>query len=229
MPNKILVWDLPTRLFHWLLAGSFAGAYLSAESERWQLLHITLGYTVAGLIVLRLLWGLFGTRYARFSQFLPSPAKAWQYARSVLGMTQAPHYVGHNPLGALAIYALLALGIAVSVTGYASLQELGGEWLEEGHELVAEAMLALVALHIVGVFMSSFAHKENLVRGMIDGKKQGEPAQAIKSPLNIAGLLLLTLVLGFWAVAWQQPAAIGLVAGDTANTDQAAGEHERDD
>jgi cytochrome b len=205
-------------MIHWLLAGSFAGAYLSAESERWQLVHITLGYTFAGLIVFRLLWGLFGTRYARFSQFLPSPAKAWQYARSVLGMTQAPHYVGHNPLGALAIYALLALGIAVSVTGYASWQELGGEWLEQGHELAAEAMLALVALHIAGVLISSVAHKENLVRGMIDGKKQGEPAQAIKSPLNVAGVVLLTLVLAFWLVAWQQPSLIGLVADNAENS-----------
>ncbi len=212
MASKILVWDLPTRVFHWLLVISFAGAYLTAESERLQLIHITLGYTLAGLIAFRLLWGIFGTWHAQFRHFSPSVTRSWQYALSLIGKAQAPHYVGHNPLGALAIYGLLLLGIAVSFTGYAYLQEFGGEWMEEGHEIVASAMLALVALHIVGVIISSFAHQENLIRGMVDGKKTGEPAQAISSSFNAVGLLLLIVVAGFWLLAYTEPAMIGLVS-----------------
>ena len=216
MSTKILVWDLPTRVFHWLLVVSFVGAYLSAESERLQIIHLTFGYTLAGLIAFRLVWGIVGSRHAQFRDFLPSPTKAWQYALSLIGKAQAPHYIGHNPLGALAVYALLLLGIAVSVTGYAYLQEWGGEGMEEGHEIVANMMLGLVVLHIVGVIISSFAHQENLIRGMVTGKKHGEPAQAIPSSFNVVGLLLLIVVGGFWTVAYFQPAAIGLVVGDNA-------------
>ena len=68
--RRVLVWDAPVRVFHWLMVASFAGAWLSAESERWRLLHVTLGYTLAGLVVFRVLWGLVGTRHARFASFV---------------------------------------------------------------------------------------------------------------------------------------------------------------
>jgi cytochrome b len=216
MNTKILVWDLPTRVFHWLLVVSFAGAYLSAESERLQLIHLTFGYTLAGLIAFRLVWGIIGSRHARFADFLPSPVKAWQYALSLIGKAQAPHYIGHNPLGALAVYGLLLLGIAVSITGYAYLQEFGGDWMEEGHGLIANMMLGLVALHIAGVIISCFVHKENLIRGMVTGEKKGETTEAITSSFNIVGVLLLLAVGGFWALAYLQPAAIGLVVSENA-------------
>ncbi len=211
MNNRILVWDLPTRVFHGLLVVSFTGAYLTAESERLQLYHLTLGYTLAGLIVFRLVWGIWGTHYAQFRRFLPSLNKSWQYVLSLVGKAQAPHYVGHNPLGALAIYALLLLSIAVSVTGYAYLQDMGGDWMAEEHGIIAKMMLALVGLHILGVVISSVAHQENLIRGMLDGHKKGEDAQAIKAPLNIVGILLLLAVVAFWTVAYWQPQVIGLV------------------
>jgi cytochrome b len=202
-------------VFHGLLVVSFVGAYLSAESERLQIIHLTFGYTLAGLIAFRLLWGMVGSRHAQFRDFWPSPTKVWQYALSLIGKAQAPHYIGHNPLGALAVYALLLLGIAVSVTGYAYLQELGGDWMEEGHGLIANMMLGLVGLHIIGVLISSFAHQENLIRGMVTGKKDGEPAQAITSSFNVVGLILLIIVGGFWTVAYFKPAAVGLVVGET--------------
>ena len=73
--RRVLVWDAPVRVFHWLMVLSFAGAYLTAESERWRLLHVTLGYTMAGLVVFRMLWGLVGTRHARFASFVRGPAR----------------------------------------------------------------------------------------------------------------------------------------------------------
>src|SRR5581483_3604771 len=106
---KVLVWDVPTRVFHWLLALSFVGAFATAESERYRDVHVLLGYTVAGLIAFRLAWGLVGTRYARFRAFAFGPRRVLTYVKSLFG--RAPqHYVGHNPAGSVAIYALLALG-----------------------------------------------------------------------------------------------------------------------
>ena len=100
--KRILVWDLPTRAFHWLLAVSFAGAFLTAESERCRDIHVTLGYTMLGLVAFRLVWGLVGTRYARFSSFPLGLRNVMRYFRSLL--TRSPqHYPGHNPAGSWAI------------------------------------------------------------------------------------------------------------------------------
>lgn len=106
MKMKILVWDLPTRWFHWLLALSFAGAWFTSESERYSDLHVMLGYTLLGLIAFRLVWGAVGTQHARFADFAFSPAKVVQYVKSLLS-GKPEHYLGHNPAGAVAIFLLL--------------------------------------------------------------------------------------------------------------------------
>ena len=116
---RTLVWDAPVRVFHWLLAACFAVAWLSAESERWQLLHITAGYTMAGLVVFRILWGLVGTRHARFSDFVRGPRAVAAYLKSLL-RGRPEHHAGHNPAGALAILALLALALLTVATGWAN-------------------------------------------------------------------------------------------------------------
>ena len=109
--KRIMVWDLPTRAFHWLLALSFAGAFLTAESERYRDIHVMLGYTMLGLIAFRLLWGFIGTRYARFSSFLFGPSQVIEYLRSLVRL-RPQHYVGHNPAGSWAIWLILLLGVA---------------------------------------------------------------------------------------------------------------------
>ena len=219
MKTSIKVWDLPTRLFHWLLVLSFATAYLTAESERLRIIHITCGYTVAGLLVFRLLWGLVGTRWAKFSSFWPSPSKAINYGLSLVDKAQAPHYTGHNPLGALAVYGLLSLGLITTAAGYSYLQ-LDQEWIAEVHEVMANLMLALVFAHVFGVVISSKKHKENLAKSMVTGNKDGEPADEIKTTRPIVALLLLAVVGGFWFTAWQQPDLLGLKAGEDSEQHQ---------
>jgi len=199
---RILVWDLPTRVFHWLLALSFAGAYVTAESERWRLVHVTLGYTLGGLLAFRLLWGLVGTRHARFASFVRGPAAVLRYLRSIAS-GRPEHHTGHNPAGALAIVALLALGAALVLTGWSTYNDIGGEWLEELHEGVANLMLAVVGLHVGAVLLSSALHRENLVRAMLTGRKQGTPDEGIRRPWRVLGVLLLLAVLAFWAQQWR--------------------------
>ena len=201
-PPSILVWDLPVRMFHWLTVLSFAGAWLTAESERWRLLHVTLGYTLAGLLVFRVLWGLIGTRHARFTAFVRGPGAVRLYLAALL-RGQPEHAVGHNPAGALAILALLALGAVSAISGWAVYNQLGGDWLEEAHELAASLMLAVVGVHILGVLVASRLHRENLAASMITGRKRGPPAQGIRGAWRSVAALMLVAVLGFWWLQWQ--------------------------
>ena len=202
-PQPVLVWDLPVRVFHWLLAASFLGAFVTAESERWRLLHVTLGYTVGGLVVFRLLWGLIGTRHARFADFVRGPRAVVRYLRSLLS-GRAEHHVGHNPAGALAIVGLLAASVLIVASGWAIFNDVGGEWLEDLHEGAANAMLALVAVHVLGVIVSSRLHHENLVRSMVTGRKLGLPADSIGQAWRGVAAIMIAAVLGFWSWQWQQ-------------------------
>ncbi|KPK50479.1 MAG: cytochrome B [Acidithiobacillales bacterium SM23_46] len=196
--DKILVWDLPTRVFHWLLATSFVGAFVTAESEHFRDVHVVLGYTVAGLIGFRLLWGMIGTRYANFRSFVFGPRAVLEYLISLF--TRTPElYVGHNPVGSWAIWTLLALGLLSAGSGYAVYSDLGGEWLEEVHEALSNTMLAVVAVHIAGVLLSSLLHRENLVSAMITGYKHGVQAEAVHRTHWIAGILLAASVGAYWA------------------------------
>ena len=115
---KILVWDAPVRAFHWLMVLSFAGAYLTAESERWRLVHVSLGYTLGALVAFRIIWGLMGTRYARFASFIRGPKAVAQYLRAMLNR-KPEHHIGHNPAGAMAIALILLLSVAITATGWA--------------------------------------------------------------------------------------------------------------
>lgn len=195
--SRILVWDAPTRVFHWALALSFVGAFVTADSERLRDVHVVLGYTVFGLIAFRLLWGVVGTRYARFTSFAFGPRAVLAYLKSLLTL-RPQHFLGHNPAGSIAIYALLALGLLTGLTGYAHYNELGGEWLEDLHEGLANAMLAVVFVHIAGVIVSSLLHRENLARAMVTGYKTGEPAGAIRGARWIVAALVVASIAALW-------------------------------
>ena len=197
MTTRILVWDLPTRIFHWLLAGSFIGAFLTAESEMYRDVHVALGYLLLALIGFRVVWGLVGTRYARFRSFAFRPAQMLKYLKSLL-QRSPQHYIGHNPAGSWVIYGLLLLGVLSGVTGYAVYNDIGGEHFEELHEVLSYAMLALVAVHVTGVVVSSLLHRENLVRSMISGYKTGEAQQGIQHAHWLVGALLLAGAIALW-------------------------------
>ncbi len=196
-----LIWDAPVRVFHWLMVLCFAGAYLTAERETWRLVHVTLGYTLAGLVVFRLLWGMVGTRHARFSDFVRGPSAVIGYLRSIWH-GRPEHHTGHNPAGAWAILALIALALGVSASGWALYSDLGGEALEEVHEAIANLMLGLVVVHVAAVLVSSRLHRENLVGAMITGRKQAPPEAGISRARRGVALILVVVVVGFWAWQW---------------------------
>ncbi|MCK9285603.1 MAG: cytochrome b/b6 domain-containing protein [Rhodocyclaceae bacterium] len=200
MAARALVWDLPVRVFHWTLAISFVIAFLSAESERYRDIHVLCGYLTLALIGFRLVWGMVGSRHARFASFVRGPSAVWRYLRSLLS-THPEHHLGHNPAGAVAILLLLALGSGSGLTGWATFNERGGEAVSELHVSFANAMLALVVVHLVGVAVSSLLHRENLLRAMVTGYKNAAPEDgSLRKHGGVAALLIVALVTLGWGL-----------------------------
>ena len=176
--SSVKVWDSAVRIFHWSLVASFAIAWLAADA--WDDLHIWAGYATAALIAFRLVWGFVGPGYARFGQFVRAPRHIMTYLRDVL-RGGGRRYVGHNPLGAAMVITLLAALAGVCLTGWMQTTNAywGVEWVEETHELLANLLLLLVGVHVLGVIYESLHHHENLVRAMITGRKRApEPGDA---------------------------------------------------
>ena len=192
-PKKsVLVWDFPVRVFHWLLVVSFAGAWLSSESEAQQMIHYAFGYTAVALVLFRLVWGIVGTRYARFSQFIKGPTETIHHIKSLLTGNQHPG-LGHNPAGALAMISLMILMVLIGLTGYWSVKEFLGDFMSGAHEAIANLALVVVVIHIAAAIIMSFMQKENLVRSMFTGNKQGSPDQAIQYPMYLVGIGLAVI------------------------------------
>ena len=178
----IKVWDLPLRIFHWLLVTGFFVAFLT-EDELLSV-HVWAGYLVFGLLLFRLVWGFIGNDYARFSNFLCSPVKSVIYVKDVIAL-RAKRYLGHNPAGAAMIVLLLISLLMTSITGFtvygadqgagplANMVRSSYEkvW-EEVHEFFANFTLLLVFVHIIGVIVESFIHRENLAKAMWTGYKK---------------------------------------------------------
>ena len=171
MATTVRIWDPLVRVFHWSLVASFAIAWISAEE--WNDLHQWAGYAAGALITFRLLWGLVGTRYARFAQFVRSPGTVAAYLKDILTGRER-RYLGHNPAGGMMIVALMLCMAGLCITGWLYTTDAfwGEEWVEETHELLANLLLGLVGLHVAGVLVAGFRHRENLVRAMVTGRKR---------------------------------------------------------
>lgn len=204
MIRRILVWDAPTRVFHWLQVSSFGAAYLTAFSERWRNYHVALGYILLGLLVFRLLWGFIGTRYARFSSFLFNPREIVAYLLT-MAKGKSVHYLGHTPVGSVSVWLLLALGMFIGVTGVLALQDDAGDAVVEMHGVATNVMLGVILLHLIGVLMSSILHRENLVRSMFTGLKSTESDEGIQRSYNWLGVLMVVAVVVFWFAYVRKP------------------------
>ncbi|MHA1113604.1 MAG: cytochrome b/b6 domain-containing protein [Alphaproteobacteria bacterium] len=198
--TPVRVWDRFVRVAHWTIVAAFAIAFVTEDDV--LTLHVWAGYLIGILVVLRVFWGLVGTRHARFTDFVCRPATALQYLRD-LAKLRAPRHLGHSPAGGWMVIMLicfLLLTVASGIALYGAAENSGpvagwfdapagsrvspaphddegkggfvGDVLEEAHEVFANLTLLLVLLHIAGVLLASFAHRENLVRAMFTGKKR---------------------------------------------------------
>ena len=175
--RQVKVWDILVRFTHWTVAAGIIANLLFTEDG--SDLHVYVGYTVVGLVVLRLLWGLIGTRYARFTNFFPTPARLKHHLSSLNVRQVDEQHLGHNPLAAIMMLSLWAVIIGLGITGYlmetdifSHIQLLGNkDVLEEIHELLANSLYLLVPLHIVAAIAMSYWQRQNLIKSMITGKK----------------------------------------------------------
>ena len=173
------VWDIAVRLFHWALVVAFATAWLTRHSA--ETIHYLAGYAAAGLVAFRVIWGILGTRYARFRQFTRRPHTVVGYLKDVATGREA-RYVGHNPAGGAMIVALILALAGTALTGWLSTTDAfwGVDWMGKLHERLADGVLVLVLIHVAGVILASFRHRENLVLAMITGlKRKPEPGDVV--------------------------------------------------
>ena len=218
--RQILVWDLPTRIFHWSLATCFFGAWITHEMEAsgfW--LHTIFGYSALTLVLWRLAWGFVGTHYARFRNFVRGPAATLAYLRAATSRPLTAQ-VGHSPSGAWAIIAMLALIVLQAGSGLFN----GGELLMEGpwyhaipgwakdffhelHELGFNTLLGLVGLHLAAILFYAIRKKQNLVPAMITGYSQagGDSSGIGSQRLLLAAFLLALGALTVWTIVALAP------------------------
>ncbi len=194
--------DAPIRMFHWLFALSFLGAYVTADGERFRLLHVTLGYTMAGLLVFRLLYGLFGPKQTGLKVLWRKVSVAPDWLRSVKQMRSLGDVnwrQGQNMLMALAVLALLVLVIPITLTGYGTYNDWGSEWLEDLHEVVGEALLWVVLAHLALVLGLSLLRGKNQATPMLTGYVEGPGTDLVKNNRQWLAVLLLIAVLAYSA------------------------------
>lgn len=222
------VTDAPTRMFHWLFALSFLGAYLTADSERLRLLHVTLGYTLAGLLVFRLLYGLVGPRPVRLGALWRKLSGTPAWLKSVMrpGWPAAGQWrQGQHLLMALAVASLL-LVLPLTLSGYATFNDWGGDALEEVHEFFGNAFLAVVLAHLGLIAAMSALRRQNMAAPMVTGRVPAPGPDLVQANRAWLAALLLLAVLAFGAWEWRQSPQ-GLLSSGASS--QRSGSHHGDD
>lgn len=214
MPNKILVWDLPTRLFHWalviLIGVSWASAEIGGNAMQY---HLWSGFAVLTLVLFRVLWGVIGSDTARFSQFMCGPAAVRGYARSLFDRN-AKSGVGHNPLGGWMVAAMLLALLVQASTGLFANDDIATEGplykfiskdlsdlLSEVHEAAFNVIIALAVIHIAAILFYRVYKHDNLVRPMLTGAKD-LPEGAAQPRMTSAWLALPAITVAAFAVYW---------------------------
>jgi cytochrome b len=190
--RAVLVWDLPTRVFHWLLVLGVAVSYLTGGEEGWLFaVHTASGYLIAVLLLFRVIWGVIGSPRSRFRDFVHGPRAVADYVRGLLALRPARH-IGHNPLGGWMVILMLIVLLITVVTGLFSGEEgeasglflpliatPGSEGLGEVHEVFANIIVILAVIHVCAVLLDWWLTRENLVSAMISGSKQLDETSAL--------------------------------------------------
>lgn len=196
--RSVLVYDLPTRLFHWLFAFFFLISFTIAKSSDDESVvfsyHMLVGFLLGQLILWRILWGFMGSTHARFSDFVLNPIELKNYFQGLLSGSKK-RWLGHNPATSWAAVIMFTLGLGLAVTGYLMGTGYKNE-LEDVHELMANSFLVIVLLHISGVIFHSLRHKDFIALSMLDGRKEMAGDHPSISSTRWMGALLLVIFIG---------------------------------
>lgn len=235
--NTARVYDLPTRLFHWCFAALFVVAYgianlVDDESTRFAW-HMLAGLALGVAVILRLVWGVVGTDHARWSDLVLDPRQLAGYLKGVVA-GGGRRWIGHNPASSWAALAMIGLALALGGSGVAMATGVAPEWVEDAHELMANAFLAVVLLHLAGLAVHVLRHRDALPMSMLSGRKRDLPAGTRDVPrrgLAAALALVLLAVASMQLVRQYEPArgtldmfGIRLVMGETGESSLAGGE-----
>jgi cytochrome b len=198
--KRMLVWDSPLYVSHWILALCFVGAILTQEGEQFRLVHVTLGYTMLGIVAFRVIWGLVGSKYARFSTIKPRFLKVRENIKAILsGEREA--LIGLNAIGFLAAYVLMFLVLIVSATGYLTFNEIGPEIISELHELVGNALIAVVVIHVGSILLNAFYHYLQKNSSTVVNRVSTIAVRA--RPYKWVSVIILLIMIYFWGIQFR--------------------------
>jgi cytochrome b len=201
LSKRMMSWDAVVMVSHWLLAICFVGAVITQDSEKYRLLHVTMGYTMFGLVAFRLVWGFIGGKYARFNSIYPRIKKVIEYLKSLF-TAQPQEFIGFHAIGFLAAYLLLAVVLMVTVSGYVVYEELGPDLFEELHETLGNLLIAIVIVHIGGVVINAIIQKIKLSMSTDQTVTPRKVATSIERsrPYKWMAALIILAVTYFWVI-----------------------------
>jgi cytochrome b len=198
-----LVYDLPTRLFHWLFVGLFLTAFVITKTVDEESVtfsyHMIAGMTLSFLVVLRIIWGVLGTKHAKFSGFALRPADLISYMSGIFSGSKR-RWAGHNPASSWAAVIMMILALSLGMTGFRMATGPENHDIKEIHEVLATLFMLVAVTHVIGIVVHTIRHKEMIGLSMIDGKKDSPASgQTIGDQKTLIGIIGLLLVLGWGA------------------------------
>lgn len=198
--KRMMVWDSPIFITHWLLAFCFVGAILTQESEKFRLVHVTLGYTMLGIVGFRLIWGFIGSKYARFTTIKPRFLRVRENIQAILSGNKE-FSIGLNAIGFVAAYLLMGLVLLVSASGYLVFNEIGPELISEIHELVGNLLITVVVVHVGSIVLNAIYQRLQKSNAEV-ATKIGLLAQRAR-PYNWVSIIILLIVIYFWGIQFK--------------------------
>lgn len=208
--SKTLIFDLPTRLFHWSFAGFFAISYIITnvaddESSVFPY-HALSGICLVSILILRLIWGIVGTKYAKFSSYKLNPADLMAYLKAII-TGQSKRSLGRNPASSWAAITMMLMALGLGLTGYLMASGSGSRNIKEIHELLANGFFIVVLLHIAGVVLHTLRHKDPIAVSMITGRKERTETdtQGITNPkegIGVAFIFMLLMLMAFLGLTY---------------------------
>ena len=198
--RKMMSWDSPVFVSHWLTAISFCGAVLTQDGERFRQVHVTMGYTMLGVVAFRIIWGFIGSKYARFSTMTSRFTKVREHIQ-MLFCDKNQAIRGLQAIGFSAAYLLIIFILLVSITGYLTFNEIGPEIVSDIHEFVANLLIGLVIIHVGAILLTTLY--QYFQKNTIDNAGRVVVLANKVRPYKFVAMMVLCLVIYFWGIQFK--------------------------